>query len=102
MPSNTFDLDVGYAADRTPLTVTIPLSAAESEVEVIKEMMVTAFSQTEGVSFNVMKTLLESTYRETTSATHRYIQWTRVHARADELYPTRLMENIRAQKAARL
>jgi hypothetical protein len=97
-----FDVDVGYAAGKTPLTVTISLDAPEQDVELIKEMMVRAFAQTETVSDAVMRTLLASSYRETKSPTHRYIQWTRVHEQPNEMYPSRLMSNIQSQKAARM
>jgi hypothetical protein len=101
-PKTGFDIDVGYAAEKTPLTVTIPLNTPEQDVELIKEMKVRAFAQTENVSDAVMRTPLASSYRETTSAAHRYIQWTRVHKQPDEMYPNRLMSNIQSQKAARI
>jgi GTP-binding protein EngB required for normal cell division len=94
--ATAFDLDVGYTADRTPLTVIIPVKASKHEIEEIKEMMVKAFARTENVPEAVMRTLMDELCFHTTSATHHYIQWTRVHAKEDEMYASRLMENIRA------
>jgi hypothetical protein len=97
-PKTSFDLDVGYMPDKTPLTVVIPLTASEQDIEEIKEMMVRAFAQTESVPDSVMKTLLAQTYRHTQTANHHYIQWTRIHTKADEMYPNRLMQNLKVAR----
>lgn len=96
VPKAGFDVDVAYLTDKTPLTVTIPVNASEQDIAEIESAMIQAFAKTEGVSESVMRSLLQQSRRQTKSATHTYIQWTRVHAKPDEMYPNRLMENIRA------
>ena len=79
---------------QVPLTVSIPLDATEQDIAEIESMMVQAFAKTENVPESVMRSLLDQFKNRSQTPRHIYIQWTRVHAKPDETYATRLMDNI--------